>query len=409
MAWADLTPFAEGAQDSLQILLAKRLEAQQRAEKQRQQAFENQRQLGADQRARQQLDATLEGNRLQREQAQRNFDRTADREDSKDLQAKREGWLPNQILSNGTPILEDWKKAGIQTGIALPPVAPRLYTSPTDTEGVAGPRPSGSVGTFLTETPKQHETRVDDQRQAAQAQRSADALEETRRHNRVMEAEDRGAEKRQWVDRGGSPVFTSEVQPGDKPYQPSRPAEITSTGQQKASVAFLNRMLEAERNARAVEDAMGGRDMAAQQYAPGWLENWLQSKEGQQYTQAQRAFTEARLRKESGAAIPAHEYTNDRRTNFRVAGDTPAVIAKKRQQRVATLRGLAFTAGKALQDYYGADASIDSLIAALDNGGGNGDQGGGNGTVLMVAPDGAERAVPANQVEFFKAKGARVK
>lgn len=85
----------------------------------------------------------------------------------------------------------------------------------------------------------------------------------------------------------------------------------------------------------------------------GQLWNPLQSGQQQAYRQAQRAFTEARLRKESGAAVPQSEYDNDAKTYFAVPGDSAAVIKQKRAARQAVLDGIAFQSGGAYEEYYG--------------------------------------------------------
>ena len=64
----------------------------------------------------------------------------------------------------------------------------------------------------------------------------------------------------------------------------------------------------------------------------------------------------------SGAAVPPAEYENDRRTNFRIAGDAPDIVKQKRGSRVQTMRGIGNSAGRALQEFYGQDASLDSLL-----------------------------------------------
>jgi hypothetical protein len=79
----------------------------------------------------------------------------------------------------------------------------------------------------------------------------------------------------------------------------------------------------------------------------------MQSDLGQQYRQAQRAFTEARLRKESGAAIPNTEFENDAKTYFAQPGDTPATITQKESARAKLLEGLGYSAGKAYEEFYG--------------------------------------------------------
>jgi hypothetical protein len=181
----------------------------------------------------------------------------------------------------------------------------------------------------------------------------------------------------------------------DAQYTGARP----SLGAERSTLGYFNRMLEAERNARRVEDKLGGGDLAAQQYAPGWLENWLQSDEGQQYTQAQRMFTEARLRKESGAAIPQNEFDTDRKTNFRIAGDTPELVKQKRAARITTMRGLGNAAGRALPEFYGEGKSVDELLKEFEESGGQ--------AVAMVAPDGRPLMVPAEKVAEMEAAGAK--
>lgn len=60
---------------------------------------------------------------------------------------------------------------------------------------------------------------------------------------------------------------------------------------------------------------------------------------------AQRGFIEAALRRDSGAAIPATEYMNARRTYFPSAGESDAAVEAKARLRKSVLRGLAIGAG----------------------------------------------------------------
>jgi hypothetical protein len=165
----------------------------------------------------------------------------------------------------------------------------------------------------------------------------------------------------QWVLRNGEETYTNSVLPGDKQLSGRQTRPIT--GAERKTLGFFQRMLEAERNARAVEGQVGNRDFAAE-YAPGAaLENFLKSEAGQKYTQAQRTFTEGRLRKESGAAIPQGEYDTDRDTNFKRPGDKDESVAQKRASRLKLLRGAANESGRALQEFFGDDATIDSLLS----------------------------------------------
>ena len=127
-----------------------------------------------------------------------------------------------------------------------------------------------------------------------------------------------------------------------------------STGSEKEALAFFNRAQIADDTVNSLEDWITGQGKLGQgrlAFAP----NVLQSPEGQRYLQAQRAFTEARLRRESGAAIPPHEFESDRQTYFAQPGDTSDTIAQKRQGRAAILSGLAFESGPALREFYGPD------------------------------------------------------
>jgi hypothetical protein len=127
---------------------------------------------------------------------------------------------------------------------------------------------------------------------------------------------------------------------------------MAATGAQKKVLGFFNRAKEASEIVDALEADMtkaGAGAQLQQQYAP----NFLQTDKQQSYRQAQRSFTEARLRKESGAAIPDAEYETDAKTYFAQPGDSPATLAQKKQMREAVLQGIAFEAGPAYEEYFG--------------------------------------------------------
>jgi hypothetical protein len=147
----------------------------------------------------------------------------------------------------------------------------------------------------------------------------------------------------------GTPIWVRE---SDAVGKPAAQAARAVTGQERQTLAYYNRAKEAAETVVPLEDAIGKKSTAGQarlQYAP----NWLQSPENQSYRQAQRAFTEARLRKESGAQVPPAEYENDSKTYFAQPGDTPKILEQKRKARQTVLDGLAFSAGKAYEEYYG--------------------------------------------------------
>jgi hypothetical protein len=182
----------------------------------------------------------------------------------------------------------------------------------------------------------------------------------TRGQLRVAAATPRQGRLVQVMGPNGVPIWTPEEQAAG---QPAANVPRQPTGADRKAVGFFNRMLEAERNARKVEGKTGSWDAAITgSILPDMLENALQTGDGQLYAQAMKAFTEARLRQESGAAIANTEYDNDRTTNFRQPSDTPENLKQKRGSRLTTLRGLGNASGRALQEFYGEGATLDDLL-----------------------------------------------
>lgn len=147
----------------------------------------------------------------------------------------------------------------------------------------------------------------------------------------------------------GTPIYVPESQAAG---QPAAQAPRAVTGQERQSLAYYNRAKQASDEIAKLEGSIAKAGIGAQlqlQHAP----NMLQTNTQQAYRQGQRAFTEARLRKESGAAIPAGEYENDARTYFAQPGDSPETIAQKQRARAVVLEGLKFSSGKAFNEFYG--------------------------------------------------------
>lgn len=134
--------------------------------------------------------------------------------------------------------------------------------------------------------------------------------------------------------------------------QPAAQAARAVTGQERNVLAFFNRAEQAANIVTPLEDRISKMGLIGQAGLQT-LPNFLQPEQNQSYRQAQRAFTEARLRKESGAAIPPAEYENDSKTYFAQPGDTAATLEQKRKARQTVLDGLAFSSGKAYEEYYG--------------------------------------------------------
>jgi hypothetical protein len=150
------------------------------------------------------------------------------------------------------------------------------------------------------------------------------------------------------VDRRSGTATPVQMPAGFEPNRPARPV----TGAERQTLAYYLRMEQALKDIEALEPEISKQGLAGQlqgQHAP----NMLQSDTQQRYRQAQRAFTEGRLRKESGAAIPEGEYENDARTYFFQPGDKS--IDQKRAGRRQVLDGLKMSSGRAYQEHFGDD------------------------------------------------------
>lgn len=170
--------------------------------------------------------------------------------------------------------------------------------------------------------------------------------------------EPKAAEERlvQIMGPDGVPVWVRE---GQAVGQPAAQAARAVTGAERQALSFYNRAKDAvdtlalpDDKGRTLEQRVAESGLMTQA-GMKYLPNIMQSDDQQAYTQAQRAFTEARLRKESGAAIPESEFENDRKTYFAQPGDSKSTIEQKRQKREKLLEGMGYSAGKAYEEFYG--------------------------------------------------------
>jgi hypothetical protein len=168
--------------------------------------------------------------------------------------------------------------------------------------------------------------------QRAQADAGAAAAAESARHNSASEMLTlRGQNK---VDSRTREMMTMR--------QENRPP---SSVEQRV-YGFYSRAKDAADTLNEMQAKMLGKGMfsqAWQKFAP----NFAQSEDNQMYQQAQRQFTEARLRKDSGAVVPQSEYENDRVTYFPQPGDGKRVIERKAAARKALLDSLLRESGRA--------------------------------------------------------------
>jgi hypothetical protein len=133
------------------------------------------------------------------------------------------------------------------------------------------------------------------------------------------------------------------------------------TGAERRTLNFLMRADDASQTLNGIEDKIqksGTASKAQMKYMPGIL----QTKDQQIYEQAQRQFTEARLRKDSGAAIKEEEYKADQRTYFVQPGDSDAVVKRKRLARGVILKALRQESGRAYDEFYGESANSGGAV-----------------------------------------------
>lgn len=129
------------------------------------------------------------------------------------------------------------------------------------------------------------------------------------------------------------------------------------TAAENDNYKFYNRARSALTNISSLEkeiQSMGFTKQLQLEFAP----NWMQSETGQLYRQAQRAFTEARLRDDSGAAVPVSEYDADAKTYFAQPGDTKETLEQKRKARIVVLKSMYKSAGRATE----GEPSVDELF-----------------------------------------------
>ena len=75
----------------------------------------------------------------------------------------------------------------------------------------------------------------------------------------------------------------------------------------------------------------------------------VRSPDFQRLDQAKRAFINASLRRESGAAIQRSEFENANLQYFPMPGDSPEVLRQKAENRKLVIQGMITQAGRAYQ------------------------------------------------------------
>jgi soluble lytic murein transglycosylase-like protein len=121
---------------------------------------------------------------------------------------------------------------------------------------------------------------------------------------------------------------------------PGKPA----TEAENKSAGYSTRMVEANKTLDQIGTQTFGDVMAGRAPVVG---NYLTSDQGQQFRTAARAWIWAKLRKESGAAVPPAEAQQEFETYFPQPGDAPATVALKKRLRDLETQNMQRDAGNA--------------------------------------------------------------
>ncbi|MEI6282637.1 MAG: hypothetical protein WCP82_07965, partial [Alphaproteobacteria bacterium] len=122
------------------------------------------------------------------------------------------------------------------------------------------------------------------------------------------------------------------------------------TAEESKAYGFYKRMEDGSKVISSLDDAMSKKSTAGQ---------WWQNKapnvaldaNGQVFNQAKKQFTEAYLRRDSGAVISPSEFKTVDEEYFPQAGDKPETLARKQQARKVALEALQMEAGRALKKF----------------------------------------------------------
>lgn len=348
---------AQGAADALRQLIKDKLERQQ-------QQFQNNRLTANDK-----MNADLHAEQMRSLQEQRTGAAT-------DRRISLANTLGDQLpagtelatTDQGVGLLQGGGRGSLLRGnMTLPSTQSAGGMTMPDDSGTATMR--GTLRSVSSPEALRSYTKLPSEKQTVdatnQADKEADNVRQAAKDTSTAAESSRYHDMLNLVARGQLSVAQAMAQIAQQNADTNRTKATTAkapTGAERQTLAFYNRMKEALANIEpSTEGAQGLEDQIASQGLVGqWqgqvLPNVAQTKEQQLYRQAQRAFTEARLRKESGAAINDAEYAKDATTYFVQPGDKPETVKQKREARREVLNGIANTSGSAYREYYGEDA-----------------------------------------------------
>lgn len=142
----------------------------------------------------------------------------------------------------------------------------------------------------------------------------------------------------------------------------NNPALGKSPTEQQANAAlYSDRMQKSHDIINSLSDNGYSPALATEALSDSKLGNYALSEQGQKFTQAERDFINATLRKESGAAIAPSEFENARKQYFPQPGDTPGMLAQKKANRETAINGIRNGAGAFAIKTSAPPAAIDHL------------------------------------------------
>lgn len=218
--------------------------------------------------------------------------------------------------------------------------------------------------------------------QATQAHQK-EVLAETGRHNKAMEgtasAALQGKPQDHVIEDAAGNKRIVRVFPDGRPAQDVTPKEIAnaqgsnpfSTGgkmqeHEGKSALFADRAATAHATLNKFENinsGLGGTvaGIAEKVVGEGAMNLVPGTGDRGQFMNAKRAFINALLRRESGAAIAAGEFASYDKEYFPQPGDTKEQIDAKRAHRAEVIAGLAREAGKGYRPTYGLDMATGNI------------------------------------------------
>lgn len=365
-----LTDFATGAQGALQQMLARRLEAQRYADKIQQQGFENS-MATRRQGALEEQNALINKRLLQADEDMRQT-RLATRADALSDQLP-----PDTFLPETDPAVATMQQGG--RGALL------MATPATEPMGAdfTGPMPGGetpqqaqvgrSKGFLKTASAAQIKAQQDAADKRADNERQAQRDSESQRHNRALES----AAARQAAATGQNRDIQNQL--NELKLQTERDKLDRATADR--ATAKDNAKSTTETALKLVRDLRGHKGFST---AYGNVSSRFSGFD-------QNAVDAGAVRDQLVAALTMPNLGALKGP----ASDKDVLFLKQLSTRLGNPRISEQEAQKALAE---AETWLQDKLGIAPG-----------GSVVLVAPDGTERAVPADQVEFFTSRGARVK